>query len=248
MKAVKIILEPTHGWHIRNPATYRVERTYPVIPPTVLFGIIQNLLNTSAHRTSYRKIIALGGFPRSDIGLSLDMERIVKINLQKKDRPIFTDRHEIEVAHSDKIDAYAIVLDEYVDDYLPLLKKTVGDIVLLTTNQFPAVIRDIKVYDAKIDKSNTLLFCLSHEGVGMPHILPLHYVFGKKENYRAQKYYRVLLPYSPILSEHLIKKTGIYLKKEIEVITINGANFDAELLKLCENKWDKSINPIVGTM
>ncbi|MFQ6119873.1 MAG: CRISPR-associated protein Cas5, partial [Methanosarcinales archaeon] len=102
MRAIKIVLETPFGWHIRNPATYRVERTYPVIPPTVLFGIVQNLLYTSSHKTKYKDMIALGGFPRSNIGLSLDMERIVKLYTRQHPRTKrykhVIDRHEVEVA------------------------------------------------------------------------------------------------------------------------------------------------------
>lgn len=170
MKGIKITLKPMVGWHIRNPATYRIERTYPVIPPTVLFGIVQNLFFTSSHKTPYRDIIALGGFPQTDIGLSLEMQRIVKI---KSTKNIVTDRHEIEVAHSGPIDCYLLLKERAGNGYVECLENTIGDIVLLTTTQFPAKIEDVSVYNAIKTKSNVLLFSTSIDGLGFPYVLPL---------------------------------------------------------------------------
>lgn len=245
MRAIKLQLDPVIGWHIRNPATYRIERTYPVVPPTVLFGIIQNLLNTSSHKTTFKKIIPLGGFPVSDVGLSLEMQRIVKI--KGKDE-IVGDRHEIEIAHTGSIDSYLLVPDDCFKEYYPLLKQREGDIINLTTNQFPVSIRKISEHEAINTKSKKLIFSLARDGVGLPFVVPMRYEFRKTEDYRTQQYWRVLLPFMPIISNKLIKKADIELHNEIEVISIDGVNFDAELVKLCESKWDKSIMPLVGTI
>lgn len=245
MKAIKIVLETAMGWHIRNPATYRIERTYPVIPPTILFGIVQNLLNTSSHKTTFKEFIALGGFPSSDVGLSLEMQRIVKI--KSKDN-IVGDRHEIEVAHTNLINSYLLVPDELADEYVLDLKQRVGDLVLLTTNQFPAIIRKISEHEVLKTRSKKLLFGIAREGMGFPYVLPLRYEFGKTDDYRTQQYCRVLLPFVPVVSDKSIRKADIELYEEVDVLSIDGANFDAELVKLCENKWDKSIAPLVGTI
>jgi hypothetical protein len=245
MKAIKIILDPAIGWHIRNPATYRIERTYPVIPPTVLFGIVQNLLNTSSHKTTFKQFIALGGFPSSDVGLSLEMQRIVKI---KKIDDIVEDRHQIEVAHTNLINTYLLVPDELAAEYVLGLSQRVGDVVLLTTNQFPVTIRKISEHEIIKSKSKKLLFGLAREGMGYPYVLPLRYEFGKSTDYRTQQYFRVLLPFVPVVSDKSIRIADIELYEEIDAFSIDGANFDAELVKLCENKWDKSIVPLVGTV
>lgn len=245
MRAIKIQLDPAIGWHIRNPATYRIERTYPIVPPTVIFGITQNLLNTSSHKTTFKKIISLGGFPVSDVGLSLEMQRIVKI--KGKDE-IVGDRHEIEVAHTGLINSYLLVQDDCFNEYLSCLKQREGDVINLTTNQFPTAIRRITEHEVVMTKSKHLLFSLARDGVGLPFVLPMRYEFRKTEDYRTQQYWRVLLPFMPVISDKSIKKADITLNEEIEVISIDGANFDAELTKLCENKWDKSITPLVGTI
>ena len=245
MRAIKIVLDPAIGWHIRNPATYRIERTYPIVPPTVLFGIIQNLLNTSPHKTIFKKIIPLGGFPVSDVGLSLEMQRIVKI--KGKDE-IVGDRHEIEVAHTGLINSYILVPEDCLREYFSRLKQREGDIVNLTTNQFPVSIRKITEHEIINKKSKTLLFSLARDGVGLPFVIPMRYEFGKTEDYRTQQYWRVLLPFMPVISDKLFKKADIELYDEVDAISIDGANFDAELVKLCENKWDKSIKPLVGTI
>lgn len=255
MKAINIVLEAPFGWHVRNLATYRVERTYPIIPPTVLFGVIQNMLYTSSHKTKYRDMIALGGFPRSDVGLSLDVERITKLYT----RPVegrrgkykhVTDRHEVEVAHSSEIDSFLIVEDDSLaKEYTELLRDKVGEVVLLTTNQFPAMVRDVSLHNVKLIKTNSLLFCLEYEGWGMPYVLPLSYRFEKENDYRAQQYYKVLLPFSPILGEKTIERSAIVLKNDIESLDINGAHFDKELLNSCRNQWlDENIEIIVGTV
>lgn len=245
MRAIKIQLDPAMGWHIRNPATYRIERTYPIVPPTVLFGIIQNLLNTSSHKTTFKKIIPLGGFPVSDVGLSLEMQRIVKI---KGKNEVVGDRHEIEVAHTGLINSYLLVPDDCFNEYFSCLKQREGDVINLTTNQFPTAIRRITEHDVIITKSKRLLFSLARDGVGLPFVIPMRYEFRKTEDYRTQQYWRVLLPFMPVISDKSIKNAGIALNDEIEVISIDGANFDAGLMKLCENKWDKSITPLVGTI
>jgi hypothetical protein len=245
MKAIKIILDPAIGWHIRNPATYRIERTYPVIPPTVLFGIVQNLLNTSSHKTTFKQFIALGGFPSSDVGLSLEMQRIVKI---KGKEEIVGDRHEIEVAHTNFINSYLLVPDELAAEYVSCLKQRVGDVFLLTTNQFPVTIRKISEHEVLKLKSKKLLFGLAREGMGFPYVLPVRYEFGKTIDYRTQQYWRVLLPFMPVVSDKLIRKADIELYEEIDAFSIDGANFDAELVKFCENNWHKSIAPLVGTI
>ncbi|VVB88702.1 Uncharacterised protein [uncultured archaeon] len=245
MKAIKIVLDPAIGWHIRNPATYRIERTYPVIPPTVLFGIVQNLLNTSSHKTTFKKFIALGGFPSSNVGLSLEMQRIVKI---KGKEDIVGDRHEIEVAHTNLINSYLLVPDELSAEYVSNLRQRVGDIVLLTTNQFPVTLRKISEHEVLKTKSKKLLFGLAREGMGFPYVLPLRYEFGKTNDYRTQQYWRVLLPFVPVVSDKSIRKADIELFEEVDSLSIDGANFDAELVKLCENKWHKSIAPLVGTI
>ncbi len=245
MKAIKIVFDPAIGWHIRNPATYRIERTYTVIPPTVLFGIVQNLLNTSSHKTNFKKFIALGGFPTSDVGLSLEMQRIVKI---KGKDDIVGDRHEIEVAHTNLINSYLLVPDELATEYISALRQRVGDVVLLTTNQFPATIRKISEHEVLKIKSKKLLFGLAREGMGYPYVLPLRYEFGKTTDYRTQQYWRVLLPFVPVVSDKLIRKADIELFEEVDALSIDGANFDSELIDLCENKWHKSITPLIGTI
>jgi CRISPR-associated Cas5-like protein len=255
MKAIKIVLEAPFGWHVRNPATYRIERTYPVVPPTVLFGIIQNMLYTSSHKTKYRDMIALGGFPCSDMGLSLDLERIVKLYTRplKGKRGKYkhvSDRHEVEVAHSGKIDSFLIVEDNSkADEYTRLLQDKIGEIVLLTTNQFPAIVRGVSIHDIRLTRTNKLLFCLEHEGWGLPCVLPLSYKFRKKDDYGAQQYYKVLLPFSPILKDKTMERSEIALKNEIESLKINGVCFDRELLNLCKNQWlDKNIEITIGTV
>jgi CRISPR-associated Cas5-like protein len=255
MKAIRIVLEAPFGWHVRNPATYRVERTYPVVPPTVLFGIIQNVLYTSPHKTRYRDMIALGGFPKSDVGLSLDLERIAKLYT----RPLkgesgkykhVSDRHEVEVAHSGEIDSFLVVEDNSkADEYTKLLQDRIGEIVLLTTNQFPAIVKKVSIHEIGLVKTNKLLFCLEREGWGLPYVLPLSYKFKKKDDYRAQQYYKVLLPFLPILKDKTMERSEILLKNEIESLEINGACFDRELLNLCRNQWlDKSIEITIGTV
>lgn len=246
MKAIKIVLDPAIGWHIRNPATYRIERTYPIIPPTVLFGIVQNLLNTSSHKTNFKEFIALGGFPTSDVGLSLEMQRIVKIDPGKK--RVVGDRHEIEVAHTNFINSYLLVPDELSAEYVSNLKQRVGDIVLLTTTQFPTTIRKISEHEVLKTRSKKLLFGLAREGIGFPYVLPMRYEFGKTEDYRAQQYWRVLLPFVPIVSDKSIRKADIELFEPIDALSIDDATFDAELVKLCKNKWHKNITPLVGTI
>ncbi len=255
MKALKIVLEAPFGWHIRNPATYRVERTYPVVPPTVLFGIMQNMLCTSSHKTKYREMIALGGFPRSNVGLSFDVERITKLytRLQEGEKGKYkhvTDRHQVEVAHSSCIDSFLAVEDDSTaSEYSGLLEEKIGEIVLLTTNQFPAIVRDVTIYETRLVRTNKPLFCLEREGWGLPCVLPLSYRFEKEDNYRAQQYYKVLLPFSPILRDKTIERSEIVLNNEIESIDINGTFFDKELLQFCRNQWlDTNIEVVVGTV
>jgi hypothetical protein len=255
MKAIKIVLEAPFGWHVRNLATYRVERTYPIIPPTVLFGVVQNMLCTSSHKTKYRDMIALGGFPRSDVGLSLDMERITKLYTRPVEgkKGIYkhvTDRHEVEIAHSSEIDSFLVVEDDSTAyGYTRLLRDKVGEIMLLTTNQFPTIVRDVSLHDVKLTKTNSLLFCLEYDGWGMPYVLPLSYRFKKENDYRAQQYYKVLLPFSPILREKTIERSTIVLNNDIESLDISGAHFDRELLDFCRNQWlDENIEIIVGTV
>ena len=254
MKAIRVVVEAPFGWHVRNPATYRVERTYPIVPPTVVFGIIQNILYTSSHKTRYRDIIALGGFPRSDVGLSLDMERITKLKTRlerkKGEYRHVSDRHEVEVAHSGEIDSFLVVEDDSAADaYTRMLQERTGEVVLLTTNQFPSIVRKVSMHDVRLVKTDRLLFCLEREGWGLPFVLPLSYKFKKQNDYRAQQYYKVLLPFSPILSEKIIKRSEIILANEIESLKINGSYFDRELLQFCKNQWlDKNIKTVVGTV
>jgi len=254
MKAIKVVVEAPFGWHVRNPATYRVERTYPIIPPTVIFGIVQNILYTSSHKTRYRDIIALGGFPRSNIGLSLDMERITKLKtrLERKKGKYrhVSDRHEVEVAHSGEIDSFLVVEDDSAADaYTKLLQKRTGEVVLLTTNQFPSIVREVSMQNVRLVKTNRLLFCLERKGWGLPFVLPLSYRFKKKHDYRAQQYHKVLLPFSPILGDKTIERSEIVLANEIESLEINGSYFDRELLQFCRNQWlDKNIEIVVGTV
>ncbi len=243
MKAIKIVLDPSMGWHIRNPATYRIERTYPIIPPTILFGIVQNLLNTSPHKTPFREVIPLGGFPTSDVGLSLELQRIVKIK-----EKILGDRHEIEVAHTNLINSYFIVQDERVDEYISNLSQRVGEIVLLTTTQFPAIIREVSKHEVRLTRNKKLLFGLARDGIGYPYVLPMRYEFGKGNDYRTQKYSRVMLPFKPIVIDKIIKKNDIMLVEEVDTLAIEEVNLDKELIEICKNRWDRSIKSMVGTI
>ncbi len=79
-------------------------------------------------------------------------------------------------------------------------------------------------------------------------MLPLRYEFGKTNDYRTQQYWRVLLPFVPVVSDKSLRKADIELYEEIDTLSIDGANFDAELEKLCENKWHKTITSLVGTI
>jgi CRISPR-associated Cas5-like protein len=254
MKSIKIVLETPYGWHIRNPATYRVERTYPVIPPTILFGIIQNILCTSSRRTKYRNMISLGGFPTSDIGLSLDMERIAKLytrmDSKSKKYKHVVDRHQIEIAHSEKMESFIIFNDDAVFvECLEMLEKKVGEIVLLTTNQFPAIVKEVTSHDPLFIQTNKVIFCMEREGWGLPHVLPLNYNFKRFGDYRAQEYHRVILPFSPFITDKRIKKSEITLKNEIKALKIDDYAFDLELIKFCENKWeDNTIKMKIGTI
>lgn len=254
MKSIKIILETPFGWHIRNPATYRVERTYPVIPPTILFGIVQNILFTSSRRTKYRDMISLGGFPASDIGLSLDMERITKLYTRKdqkskKDKHV-VDRHLIEIGHSGNIESFIIFNDNVIfEECVELLKSKVGEIVLLTTNQFPAIVKKVIPYESLVIETNKLSFCVEREGWGLPYVLPLNYNFTRFGDYRTQQYHRVLLPFSPFITEKKIKKSEITLKDKIKALKIDNYVFDLELLQFCKNKWnDDTIDIKIGTI
>jgi CRISPR-associated Cas5-like protein len=254
MKSIKLILETPFGWHIRNPATYRVERTYPVIPPTILFGIIQNILYTSSRRTKYRDMISLGGFPTSDIGLSLDMERITKLYTRKdpksKKYKHVVDRHQIEIGHSKNMESFIIFNDDTsFEECFELLERKVGEIVLLTTNQFPGIVKEVTSYDPLIIETDILSFCMEREGWGLPHVLPLHYNFTRFGDYRTQKYHRVLLPFSPFITEKNIKKSEITLKNKIKALKIDNHVFDLELLQFCKNKWnDDTIEIKIGTI
>ncbi len=174
------------------------------------------------------------------------MQRIVKIDPGKK--RVVGDRHEIEVAHTNLINSYLLVPDELAAEYVSNLRQRVGDVVLLTTNQFPTTIRKISKHEALKIRSKKLLFGLAREGMGYPYVLPLRYEFGKTTDYRTQQYWRVLLPFVPVVSDKLIRKADIELFEEIDALSIDGANFDAELVKFCENKWHKSIAPLVGTI
>jgi len=53
---------------------------------------------------------------------------------------------------------------------------------------------------------------------------------------------------SESVSYKSIRKADIELYEEVDAVSIDGAIFVAELVKLCENKWDKSIAPLVGTI
>lgn len=161
---------------------------------------------------------------------------------------IVGDRHEIEVAHSNLINSYLLVPDELAAEYVSNLRQRVGDVVLLTTNQFPTTIRKISEHEALKIRSKKLLFGLAREGMGFPYVLPLRYEFGKTTDYRTQQYWRVLLPFVPVVLDKSIRKTNIELFEEIDAFSIDGANFDAELVKFCENKWHKSIAPLVGAI
>jgi len=254
VKAIKFELEASFGWHIRHPATYRVERTYPIIPPTIIFGIVQNILFTSSHKTPYKEIIALGSFPKSDVGLSLEMERIVKIKNMKK-KEIVSDRHQIEVAHSDKIECFILLKEgNKSNEIMEKLKNSEGEIVPLTTPQFPAIIKRVLECDFQEDgNSKKLLFTLSQDGLidGMPYVLPLRYEFKEKEDYRTQKYFRVILPFKILSTKHsdrILERTKIVLQNEIETIKIDDKYFDKNLIEYCENKWDKKIKEEVGTI
>lgn len=175
----------------------------------------------------------------------LEMQRIVKI---KGKEDIVGDRHEIEVAHTNLINSYLLVPDEIAAEYVSSLRQRVGDVVLLTTNQFPVTLRKISEHEVLKTKSKKLLFGLAREGMGFPYVLPLRYKFGKTNDYRTQQYWRVLLPFVPVVSDKSIRKADIELFEEIDVLSIDGVNFDAELEKLCENEWHKDITTLVGTI
>jgi hypothetical protein len=140
------------------------------------------------------------------------------------------------------------VPDKLAAEYVSNLNQRVGDIVLLTTSQFPTMIRKISEHEAIPTRSKKLLFGLAREGMGFPYVLPMRYEFGKSDDYRAQQYWRVLLPFVPVVSDKLIRKADIELFEEIDALSFDGANFDAELVKLCKNTWHKGITPLVGTI